>query len=84
MSRIGVLAATMLASLAAPAVLALAHGIPRFHRIVPMLSRRSLILGDLVDWLADLIGALRLDRPAAAGHSYGGWIALGARSAPCR
>ncbi len=32
----------------------------------------------LADWLAELIEALEVDRPAVAGHSYGGWIALGA------
>lgn len=35
-------------------------------------------IADMVDWLADLIAALGLRRPAIAGHSYGGWIALGA------
>lgn len=28
-------------------------------------------------WLAELIGALGLAKPAVARHSYGGWIALG-------
>jgi pimeloyl-ACP methyl ester carboxylesterase len=33
---------------------------------------------DMADWLAGLIAAMGLCRPAIAGHSYGGWIALGA------
>lgn len=40
--------------------------------------RRMRDIADLADWLADLIGATGLHRPALAGHSYGGWIALGA------
>lgn len=35
-------------------------------------------IGDLANWLAELIATLGLVRPAVAGHSYGGWIALGA------
>jgi pimeloyl-ACP methyl ester carboxylesterase len=35
-------------------------------------------LEDLIDWLAELNAALGLSRPAVAGLSYGGWIALGA------
>jgi pimeloyl-ACP methyl ester carboxylesterase len=35
-------------------------------------------IADLAFWLADLIAALGLTRPTVAGHSYGGWIALGA------
>jgi pimeloyl-ACP methyl ester carboxylesterase len=35
-------------------------------------------IADLADWLADLVGAMGMRQPALAGHSYGGWIALGA------
>lgn len=40
--------------------------------------RRVRNIGDLADWLAEFIVAQGLTRPAVAGHSYGGWIALGA------
>ena len=40
--------------------------------------RRMRDIADMADWLDELIGNLGLDQPALAGHSYGGWIALGA------
>jgi pimeloyl-ACP methyl ester carboxylesterase len=40
--------------------------------------RRMRGIADMSDWLAELIGTMGLHQPALAGHSYGGWIALGA------
>jgi pimeloyl-ACP methyl ester carboxylesterase len=40
--------------------------------------RRMRNISDMAGWLAELIGTMGLHQPALAGHSYGGWIALGA------
>lgn len=41
-----------------------------------VLSRRPHSPIEYANWLAEVIAALGLERPAVMGHSYGGWLAL--------
>jgi pimeloyl-ACP methyl ester carboxylesterase len=41
-----------------------------------VLQRRLESRPEIAQWLAAVFAALDLDRPAVAGHSYGGWLAL--------